>query len=61
MGAHDLGEMQVGRMDRSGEGLTRAGWIMGICGMCISTPCILLSFCWLIGMLVRAMTGPIHN
>jgi len=30
MGAKDLKEMAAGRMDRSGEGMTRAGMICGI-------------------------------
>lgn len=30
MGSGDLREMQVGRMDRSGEGLTQAGMILGM-------------------------------
>ena len=37
MGSHDLAEMRAGRMDRSGEGLTQAGQILGmvIGGFCI--------------------------
>lgn len=34
MGNHDLREMTGGRMDRSGEGLTRAGKILGIVQVC---------------------------
>ena len=30
MGSSDLKEMKAGRMDRSGEGLTKAGVIIGI-------------------------------
>jgi len=30
MGGSDLKEMAAGRMDRAGEGQTRAGWILGI-------------------------------
>lgn len=30
MGGSDLKKMQAGQMDRSGEGLTKAGWILGI-------------------------------
>ena len=33
MGAGDLKEMAAGRMDRSGEGMTRAGMICGIIGV----------------------------
>ncbi|MEE2825230.1 MAG: hypothetical protein VYE64_01235 [Planctomycetota bacterium] len=31
-GAADLKQMQAGTMDREGEGLTKAGWIMGMVG-----------------------------
>jgi len=30
MGSHDLSEMRAGRMDRSGEGLTQAGQVLGM-------------------------------
>ena len=30
MGSHDLAEMRAGRMDRSGEGLTQAGQVLGM-------------------------------
>jgi phage FluMu protein Com len=30
MGSHDLHEMRAGRMDRSGEGLTQAGQVLGM-------------------------------
>ena len=30
MGSRDLAEMRCGRMDRSGEGLTQAGQILGV-------------------------------
>jgi len=32
MGGADLKEMAAGRMDRAGEGMTKAGWILGIVG-----------------------------
>jgi hypothetical protein len=38
MGSHDLAEMRAGRMDRSGEGLTQAGQVLG---MILSMLCIL--------------------
>ncbi len=60
-GSHDLGEMQTGRMDRSGEALTRVGWVMGIAGVCISVPFILASIAIMICGLIRAMTGPVHR
>jgi hypothetical protein len=34
-GDNDLKEMAAGRMDPSGEGLTKAGKIMGIIGLCL--------------------------
>lgn len=37
MGNHDLREMDSGRMDRGGEGLTRAGKILGIVQVCFLT------------------------
>ena len=41
MGNNDLAAMQNGRMDRSGEGLTRAGQVLGIIGTII----FILGFC----------------
>ena len=35
MGGADLKEMAAGRMDRAGEGMTKAGWILGIIGVCL--------------------------
>ena len=34
-GSGDLKKMQAGLMDRTGEGLTKAGMIMGIIGVCL--------------------------
>jgi hypothetical protein len=39
MGSRDLAEMRCGRMDRSGEGLTQAGQILGL----------IMSVLWMIG------------
>jgi len=36
MGNKDLAEMAAGRMDRSGEGLTKAGKICGIVGVALN-------------------------
>jgi len=33
MGSNDLKEMAAGRMDKSGEGLTRVGQILGFVGI----------------------------
>ena len=36
MGMGDLKEITAGRMDRSGEGMTKIGWILGIVGMVLN-------------------------
>ena len=41
MGGGDLKEMAAGRMDRAGEGMTKAGWILGIIGVCLGILSIL--------------------
>ena len=51
MGASDLKEMAAGRMDRSGEGMTRAGMICGIIGVVIQALWILISFAGRAGQL----------
>jgi len=43
MGSQDLKEMQAGQMDRSGEGLTRVGMILGFVGIGL----------WVIGIIAR--------
>jgi hypothetical protein len=45
MGSQDLKEMQAGRMDRSGEGLTRVGMILGFVGIGL----------WVIGIIARVV------
>jgi hypothetical protein len=35
MGASDLKDMKAGSMDRTGEGMTKAGWILGIVAVAI--------------------------
>ena len=54
MGSRDLAEMRCGRMDRSGEGLTQAGQILGL----------IMSVLWMIGaalvfgvVLIAALAG----
>ena len=42
MGSHDLAQMRAGRMDRSGEGLTQTGQVLGM----------ILSVLWIIGCVV---------
>jgi hypothetical protein len=49
MGKTDLREMEAGRMDRSGEGMTRAG---KICGMISVIVAIAVSVIWLIAFAV---------
>lgn len=41
MGGADLKEMAAGRMDPTGEGMTRAGWILGIIGTALGILTIL--------------------
>lgn len=43
MGSGDLKEMAAGRMDRSGEGMTRVGQILGFVGIGL----------WVLGVIVR--------
>lgn len=45
MGSADLKEMQSGRMDRSGEGMTRVGMILGFVGIAL----------WIIGVIARVV------
>ena len=54
MGSGDLREIHSGRMDPSGEGLTRAGQILG---MIVAIPCILFSVIVLFIVLVAAVNG----
>jgi hypothetical protein len=43
-GATDLGKMKAGRMDPSGETLTRVGMILGIIGTAVAALGSLLGF-----------------
>jgi hypothetical protein len=45
MGSNDLKEMQAGRMDRSGEGMTRVGQILGFVGIGL----------WVVGIAIRVV------
>ena len=47
MGSADLKEMSAGRMDRSGEGITRAGYICGIIGTILG----------IVGLVMRAIAA----
>lgn len=47
MGSNDLKEMAAGRMDRSGEGLTRVGQILGFVGLGL----------WVIGVVAQVALG----
>jgi hypothetical protein len=42
MGSHDLGEMRAGRMDRSGEGLTLTGMLLGMIVSIVSLVIVLI-------------------
>jgi phage FluMu protein Com len=52
MGSHDLSEMRAGRMDRSGEGITQAGLVLG---MILSLLWILFGVIALLVLLVVAV------
>jgi LSD1 subclass zinc finger protein len=54
MGSHDLNEMRAGRMDRSGEGLTQAGQVLG---MILSVFCIGMCVLALFFFLIAAVAG----
>jgi hypothetical protein len=54
MGSGDLREIRSGRMDPSGEQLTRAGQILG---MVVAIPCIVLSALVLVVMVIAAVNG----
>src|SRR5262245_43765223 len=54
MGSHDLAEMRAGRMDRSGEGLTQAGQVLG---MILSLLCIMACVLVLFVFLLFAVAG----
>ena len=60
MGSHDLQEMYAGRMDRSGEGVVKVGRILGMVGIGLSLPLILLQMgllvLWFVS-LIAAMTS----
>ncbi len=47
MGSYDLAEMKAGRMDREGESLTQAGYIMGIISSILMIFGILLICLWI--------------
>ncbi len=51
MGSRDLAAMRQGRMDRSGEGITQAGQILGIIGSVFFA----LGFCLFSGMMILAI------
>ncbi len=48
MGRADLREMEAGRMDPTGKGLTQAGMILGIIGTILIALSLFLFIVWLI-------------
>ena len=46
MGGNDLKEMAAGRMDRSGEGLTKAGKICGMISVILACVGLAISLLW---------------
>ena len=53
MGAADLKEIDAGRMDPAGRGLTQAGMILGIIGCVL----MLLSFCLPLAIFLIGIAG----
>jgi hypothetical protein len=51
MGSNDLKEMKAGRMDRSGEGLTRVGQILGFVGIGL----------WVLGVILQIVMAAAGN
>lgn len=58
MGSTDLAAMQAGRMDRTGEGMTRAGHVLGIIGTILFG----LGLVWflIVGSAMFGMAGQMH-
>jgi predicted RNA-binding Zn-ribbon protein involved in translation (DUF1610 family) len=56
MGNNDLREIEAGRMDPSGEGLTRSGRIIGIIACCLA----ILGICVNVLVMVVALVANIH-
>jgi uncharacterized membrane protein YidH (DUF202 family) len=63
MGNNDLRQMAAGTMDRSGEGLTRAGKICGMVGVILAIVCIAIQLIFMLlgfGMVaLRSSSGPV--
>lgn len=57
MGSHDLSEMKAGRMDREGESLTQAGYVMGIIGSILMIFGILMICLWLAVVMLAVGAG----
>jgi hypothetical protein len=57
MGSYDVQEMYAGRMDPSGETLAKIGRILGVAGMVLSAPVILLSLGGMILWLINAIVA----
>ena len=60
MGHNDLREMAAGRMDRSGEGMTRAGKICGIIGTLIPVVILAIYLLIIIFALLVVAVSQIH-
>ncbi|MBS3734754.1 MAG: DUF4339 domain-containing protein [Phycisphaerae bacterium] len=55
MGRTDLREMAAGRMDRSGEGLTKAGKICGIVGTILGILWVCYALFWIVFVLAMGL------
>lgn len=59
LGAGDLREMREGNMDRAGEGLTKAGMILGIISVCLNVLAIILYVALImLGLIAGAAANP---
>jgi hypothetical protein len=51
MGSADLKAMEEGSMDREGEGMTRAGYIIGMITTILTLVVVILFFLWFVFIL----------
>lgn len=57
MGSEDLQKMRRGRMDKSGYGITQAGYILGIISTILTAVGCLLGMFWFLIIIVAAGAG----
>jgi len=61
MGNSDLKAMQRGEMDRTGEGITQAGKICGIIGVCLTALGIIIWLCIAVLFVAGAAGAAAHH